>query len=275
VNNYRNKWALITGASSGIGEAFAFALAERGANVVLVARSEAKLKHLAATLAARYGVAAQAIVADLTQAEGVSRTVEEVKQRGLNVDVLVNNAGFGSHGRFEVLDPVREREQVMLNVVAVAELTRAFLPTMLARGQGAILNVASTAAFQPDPYMATYGATKAFVLSFTEALWAENRRTGVDVLAVCAGPTTTNFGEVVGTDDVFVGAMASPERVAREALQALARRRSLVVTGGLRNCLTTFLPRLLPRQTTLRIVERTLKPRADSAQKDRHQPLNA
>lgn len=263
MNNFRGKTALVTGASSGIGEAFAFALAAQGANVILVARSEATLHRLATIVSAKHGVDAHVIVADLARADGVLKTIAEVGQRGLTIDVLVNNAGFGSYGRFETLDPAREREQVMLNVVAVAELTHAFLPAMVARGQGAVMNVASTAAFQPDPYMATYGATKAFVLSFTEALWAENRRTGVDVLAVCAGPTSTNFG----TEEVFSGAMATPERVVADALRALARRRSSVVTGGLNNRMLTMVPRLLPRQLTARIVERTLRPKADPARR--------
>lgn len=262
--DFRGKTALVTGASSGIGEAFAAKLAERGANVVLVARSAAKLQGLADALTARYGVSAAVIAADLARADGVAATVREVQRLGLSVDLLVNNAGFGSHGRFETLEAGREREQVILNVVALAQLTRAFLPEMVARGAGAVLNVASTAAFQPDPYMATYGATKAFVLSFSEALWAENRRTGVNVLAVCAGPTATNFSAVVGTDEVLVGRVARAERVAREALQALSRRRSVVVTGGLQNRLTTLLPRLLPRRTTARIVERILRPKGAS-----------
>ncbi len=260
--DYRGKTVLVTGASSGIGKAFAHAFAGRGANVILVARSEQKLRDLAAELSRVHGVAANVIVADLERENAAGGVKDGVNKLGLSVDVLVNNAGFGTHGRFEALEPEREHAQVMLNVVAVADLTHAFLPAMTARGHGAIINVASTAAFQPDPYMATYGATKAFVLSFSEALWAENRRTGVAVLALCAGATATNFTAVVGTDDVVVGTSASAEGVVQEALRALARGRSSVITGSVYNRLLATLPRLLPRQTTARIVARVLRPRS-------------
>lgn len=260
--SYSGQTALITGASSGIGEAFVHALARRGAGVVLVARSEVKLRTLAAEVSSVYGVAAQVVVADLARENAAAKVVEELQERGLTIDLLVNNAGFGTYGYFEGLEPAREHEEVMLNVVAVADLTRALLPAMTARGRGALINVASTAAFQPVPYMATYGATKAFVLSFSEALSVETRRSGVRVLAVCAGATATNFTAVVGTTEVAVGSLASAERVVEEALTALERGRTIVVTGGLQNRMLALLPRLLPRPITVGIVERLFRPRA-------------
>lgn len=267
--NYRGKTALITGASSGIGEAFARALAERGTNVILVARSETKLQNLAAEMSAKYGIRAEVIVSDLSQAEAVKALVGEVQARHLTVDMLVNNAGFATYGRFEALAPERERSELMLNVVAVTDLTHAFLPAMAARGDGAVINVASLTAFQPNPYMATYGATKAFVLSFTEALWAENRRTGVRVLALCPGRTTSNFDAAAGTEaGGGTSSFTSPERVVQEGLRALERGRSYVLTGGAGNRVLALVPRVLPRETTVQLAERLYRPKPPTSQRN-------
>ncbi|MBV9690639.1 MAG: SDR family NAD(P)-dependent oxidoreductase [Ktedonobacteraceae bacterium] len=156
---YQGRTALVTGASSGIGEAFARALAGRGMNVVLVARSEEKLRALAAELSGQYCVRAEVMAADLGQEQAVQLIEQEVERRGLTIDLLVNNAGFGTYGLFETLSPEREHQEVMVNIAATVALTHAFVPSMTARGQGAVINLSSVAGFQPLPYMAVYGAS--------------------------------------------------------------------------------------------------------------------
>jgi uncharacterized protein len=183
---YQGKTALITGASSGIGRAFAHALARRGMSVVLVARSEERLRALATELSQRYSVRAEVIPADLSQEDAIRQIQLEVQQRGLVIDLLVNNAGFATNGYFETLSPERDHDQVMVDVTSGVDLTHAFVPALLERSSGAaIINVASTAGFQPLPYMAVYGASKAFVLSFSQALAEEYRMHGLRVLARC------------------------------------------------------------------------------------------
>jgi len=178
---------LITGASSGIGEAFARKLAERGHNLLLVARSEDKLINLCNELGRAGSSHAQYFAVDLSLPESPARLFEETVKRDLQIDFLINNAGFGSMGEFATLDPERELNMIDLNVRALVELTHRFLQPMRERKGGVIINVASTAAFQPVPFMTTYAATKAFVLSFSEALWEENRAHGIQVMALCPG----------------------------------------------------------------------------------------
>ncbi len=164
---HHDKTALVTGASSGIGRAFAHALAARGAHLILLARSEETLQALAADLMSRPGIRAEVIVADLSTPDGARRAFEEVERRGLTVDLLINNAGFASYGRFEDIAPERDQAQVMVNVAAVVELAHTCLPGMLARGNGAVINVASIVGYWPGPYESVYAASKAFVLSFS------------------------------------------------------------------------------------------------------------
>ncbi len=259
MKDFAQKTALVTGASSGIGEAFARALAARGAHLVLVARSAAKLEKLAAELAARHGVRATAVPADLARPGAGAALASEIARRGLTIDVLVNNAGFATYGRFEELPPAREAEEVQLNVAAVVDLCHAFYPGMVSRGAGAIVNVASTGAFAPVPRMAVYGATKAFVLSFSEALWYEGRDHGVSVLALCPGATETNFFEVAGNQGMF-GRRHRPEVVVDRALRALARGRSSVVPG-LGNALLIQSMRLSPRDMVTRVAASMTRPR--------------
>ena len=231
------KTALITGASGGIGAAFAEALAAAGCDLVLVARSADKLHALAQQLSQRHGRRVEVVVADLAKASPGARLKKTVDTLGLPVDLLVNNAGFGTTGPFETLDPGREQEEIRLNTGAVVDLSRAFLPAMLAAGSGAIINVASMAAFQPLPYMAVYGATKAFVWSFSDALWGECRGRGVHVMAVCPGPVDTAFFEATGDahlrDTVPRASVVSARQVVDEALRGLRRRNRLVVPGTL------------------------------------------
>ncbi len=253
--------ALITGASGGIGESFARLLAARGMHLVLVARSEDKLRALATELSQAHGVQVEVLAKDLSR-PGAPREVHAAcEARGLPVDLLINNAGFGSHGPFEANAFEKEHEQVMLNVTALVDLTHLFLPAMLSRGAGGVLNVASIAGYQPVPFMAVYAATKAFVLSFTEALWGETRERGVRVSALCPGPVETGFFDAVGSRDVAVGPMATPEQVAAMGLRALEQGRASVIPGW-RNRFQSALPRFLPRGLIVQVAARMMKPRA-------------
>ncbi|HEY0753963.1 MAG TPA: SDR family oxidoreductase [Ktedonobacteraceae bacterium] len=258
---YQGKTALITGASSGIGKAFAQALAARGTNLILVARSENILHELAQQLTQQHGISATVLAADLCKEEALATIQQEVQTRGLSVDLLINNAGFATYGHFETLDAQRDREEVLVNVAAVVELSHAFLPSMVARGAGAIINVASLGSFQPAPYMAVYGASKAFVLSFSEALWAEYRAKGIHVIALCPGPVATSFFDRVGSDEEpAVGAKVKPEMVVMHALRVLERRQRSVVIPGWSNSVLSLLPRMIPRRMTARLVESLLRP---------------
>jgi uncharacterized protein len=250
--------ALITGASSGIGEAFARALAARGDEVVLVARSAGRLEALAADLSAKHGVRAHAIPADLADPGAVAALVAALTARELIVETLINNAGFGTHGEFAALDPARERDEVMVNVLAPVMLTRALLPAMLARKSGAIVNVGSTASFQPVPYMAVYGATKAFVLSFSEALAEEVRAHGVRVVALCPGQTDTAFFE--GIDEARVGRARTTQQVVDTALRALKRGR-VVAIDGFANYALANSNRLAPRRLVARVAAMIERPK--------------
>jgi len=257
---YQGKTALITGASSGIGRAFAHALARRGMSVVLVARSEERLRALATELSERHGIRAEVIPADLSQQEAIRHIQNEVQQRGLTIDLLVNNAGFATNGYFETLSPERDHDEVMVDVTAVVDLTHAFVPALLERSPGAaIINIASTAAFQPLPYMAVYGASKAFVLSFSQALAEEYRTRGLRVLALCPGSTETAFFDVVGEAASF-GRRRAPEQVVATGLRALERGRSVTIDGFF-NTLAAQLTRFFPRRFITRMAGLSIRPR--------------
>ncbi|MFJ3722900.1 SDR family NAD(P)-dependent oxidoreductase [Streptomyces sp. NPDC090045] len=257
---YRGTTALITGASAGLGVEFARQWAERGADVVLVARRVDRLEELAADLERRYGVKARPIAADLARPGAAAALRAELDALGIPVHTLINNAGFGSHGPFAAEDPARISEMIQLNVLAVTELTREFLPALTADGRGALVTVASAAAYQPTPAMAVYGATKAFVLNFTEAVAYETRTSPLRVLAVSPGPVRTEFFDVVGSRDAAVGRMATPEQVVTAARRALDRGRtpaSIVV--GLGNRLSATASALAPRRLALTVAGRALK----------------
>jgi short-subunit dehydrogenase len=185
--SYRGKTALITGATSGIGEAFAQILAARGMNLLLVARSEDKLRAIAQELSEQYGIRAECVPVDLCDVGAAQDVYRRTQALGMTVDLLVNNAGMGTYGSFETLAPSQELEEILLNVAALVDLAHAFVPAMAARQAGGVINVASLAAFQPLPYQTVYGATKAFILSFSLALWAEYRKRGVRIVALCPG----------------------------------------------------------------------------------------
>jgi len=254
-------WAVVTGASSGLGAIFADQLAQRGLSLVLAGRDHARLT----TVAKRVGQAApdvgvELVVGDLGTDAGIDALVADLD--GRVIDVLVNNAGFGTYGPFSEVDAAREHELVAVNVDALVRLTHAVLPRMLARGSGGILNVASTIAFQPGPYQATYGASKAFVLSLSQALWAETRRSGVTVTALCPGPTRTGFVDALGSDvshTAIYRRLAAPEPVVAAGLRALDRGRAVVVPGW-RNRVMSMGARMSPGWLSARIAGRMLRP---------------
>jgi len=254
--------ALITGASAGIGEALARRIAREGRPVALVARAADRLEKLAAEIRQQHRVDAHVLPADLTKAGAVRELADEVGRRGLAVDWLVNNAGFGTIGRFDTLPLERELEEIGLNVVALVELTGRFLPAMVARGWGAVINVSSLASFLPGPYSATYSATKAFVTSFSEAISAELKDTGVSVLCVCPGFTRTEFQERAAIDTSRVPGMAwmSAEEVADQTVRAVGQQ-SLLVNGAL-NAVTATAVKFVPRGILNRVATTLMRPRA-------------
>ena len=249
---------LITGASSGIGAAFARKLAARGRNVLLVARSEDKLIALCNELGRLTSIRAQYLAIDLEQPDAAAQLFEETQKRDLEIDMLINNAGFGSMGDFAKLDLNRELEMLQLNIRVLVDLTHRFLLPMRERKRGTIINVASTAAFQAVPYMATYAATKAFVLSFSEALWDENRAHGVHVMALCPGVTETNFFEAAKIDRPPMRTIQTAEEVVEAALRGLSRQKSVVVSGWT-NWLTVEAERFVPRNTVTKVAGKALR----------------
>lgn len=253
--------ALITGASSGIGEAFARKLASLGRNVFLVARSEDKLISLCNELGRTKSIRAQYLSLDLSQPGAPEKLFAEIEKRGLTVDLLVNNAGFGAQDDFAEIDLSRQLNMVDLNIKALVDLTYRFLQPMRRRKQGAIINVASTAGFQPVPFMAIYAATKAFVLNFTEALWEENRLHGINVMALCPGVTETNFFAAAAMQHPTMRVAQSPEDVVETALRGLTRRKSLTISGWT-NFFMVEAERFVPRSLILKLTGRALRPAA-------------
>lgn len=251
---------LITGASSGIGRELARLFARDGAELVLVARSEDRLHELAGELEAECGARAQVLPADLSQPASPGEIAETLGQRHIQVDVLVNNAGFAAHGPVAEIGAGPQLEMIEVNVAALTRLTAMLLPGMLERRRGAILNVASTAAFQPGPYEAVYCATKAYVLSFTEALAEEVRGSGVRVSCLAPGATDTGFAARAGTlsSRLFQRGVMDAGRVARAGHAGIRRGKPLVIPG-LRNRVQVFSVRLAPRTFAARVAGRLLK----------------
>jgi len=249
---------LITGASSGIGEVFARKLAARGRNVLLVARSEDKLITLCNELGRSNSIRAQYVALDLSKPESPARLFEEAEKRRMTVDMLINNAGFGSMGDFATLDLERELNMIDLNIKSLLELTYRFLAPMRERRQGAIINVASTAGFQAVPFMTTYAATKAFVLSFSEALWEENRPHGIKVMALCPGVTETNFFEAARGHKPPARMAQSPEDVVETALRGIAHGKSHIISGWTNRAMVEA-ERLAPRSLVTRMAGRMMR----------------
>jgi len=255
---YRGRWALVTGASAGIGLAFAHRLAERGMHLVLSARREERLRALAEELRGKHGVQTAVVPADLGEA-GSAGPLWARASEGRRIHLLVNNAGFGAQGLFHDLPLDRQVEMMQLNCTSLLELAHHALRAMRPAGEGGIVNVASLASFQPVPNLATYAAGKAFVLSLSQALWAENRDAGVRVLALCPGRTPTEFQEVAGTgstDGSF--GVRTPEQVVDAGLRALERGDHTVVPG-LENYLASWLVRIVPRSPLTRALKAAVR----------------
>jgi len=262
----RNSTALITGASAGIGAEIARELARRGHNVVLVARRKQRLNELAQELSAEYGVRAESVASDLSKPASRSRIPGRITQLGLEVEILVNNAGFATGGPFVDSDPGRELEQVQVLVEAVVALTSTFLPQMVDRGRGAVLNVASTAGMQPLPYGAGYSAAKAYVLTFSEAIHQEVAGRGVTVTALCPGPVETEFWDVAdwqaggrSFEKAFPAKVSAPD-VARAGVDGLDAGRRVVVPG-LPMRAAMLASRYVPHAVKLPVVERVMRRR--------------
>ncbi len=254
--------ALITGASGGIGKCFAQKLAAKNTNLIIVARSEDKLNALAQALQQQYKINVEVIVKDLTEASAAREVFDATQAKGLTVDLLINNAGFGDYGEFAQTDGDRQIQMIQLNNVVLVDLTHKFLPQMRERGSGSIINVSSIAAFQPIPYLSVYAASKAFVRSFSEALWAENRQYGVRVLVVSPGPTETNFFEEANFPPALARnakSMSTPEEVVDEAMKALENGNAAVVVGGIVSKFITTLSNIVPRETLLNVLEKQFK----------------
>ena len=259
MDAWRGKWALVTGASAGIGWELARQLAAGGAHLVLTARRKDRLEQLAAELSGKHRVRAEVFAADLARPGAPDEIFAFTEAKGIGVELLINNAGFGAYGEFHKIPLHRHLEMAQVNVAAVVHLTHLYLPQMVARRCGDILIVASTAAFQAVPYISAYAATKAFDLLFAEGLAEEMRPYGIRICALCPGTTESEFHKVAGQPDRLVRVREGAEKVARVGLQALARGKSYVISGGL-NYLSTHSQRLAPRRLVTRAAAALFKP---------------
>jgi short-subunit dehydrogenase len=248
--DYKNKTAVVTGASSGLGVEYARELAKRGSDLVLVARRKEALHELAAQLKKDHGVKVETVALDLSTPTSAKRLIAELKNLKLEPQILINNAGFGTSGRFATERAETVQDEIQLNVGTLVELTHAALPAMIAAKSGAIVNIASTAAYQPVPGMAVYAATKAFVLSFTSAVWGETKNTGVRVLAVSPGATATSFFDVAGAKPST--ALAPISDVIDATFKALdaGKPRPSIIVGG-RNTFMATLSKFMPTKLVI------------------------
>ena len=251
----KSSYALITGASTGLGKIFAEALAARGMNVVLVARSQDALTALAERIEKRYAVQAISISADLTNRDAPRQIKAELDRKNIEVDLLINNAGLGLSGNFLSHDLQKEEAEIQVNVQSLVALSHLFGNAMAARGKGGIINIASNASFQPLPYMATYAATKAFALSFSEALQYELADKGVHVMASCPGPTATSFFEGTSTN-LLAKDLDSSESVVQNTLKAFEQMKTVTYPGRASVRVASWISRLLPRASVVRLAAR-------------------
>lgn len=247
-------WALVTGASGGLGHAFSRYLAASNHNLVLTGRRTDVLEELADQLRQEHGIQATTESVDLSDPKATAALTDDLAERGIQIETLINNAGFGTIGEVAALDPHRLAGEVAVDCQAVVQLCSTLLPGMIAHHRGTIVNVASTASFQPMPGFATYAAAKAFVLSFSRALWHETRSTGVRVTAICPGPTRTAFFDIAG-DGNFPGLRRRPDQVVETTFEALRRNRPQVVDGVV-NKVQTALSSALPTRLTAAVAGR-------------------
>jgi len=261
MDTWKGKWALVTGASAGIGAALAGELAGGGTHLVLTARRKSRLEELAQRLRARHAIQTEIVTADLAQPVAPEELYRFTQQKGIEIELLVNNAGFGQFGEFHRVETTRLLEMVQVNCSAVLHLTRLFLPGMVARGRGDVLIVASTAAFQAVPYISTYAATKGFDLLLAEGLAEEMKPYGIRVCGLCPGTTTSEFHEVAGHPARIKRREESAEKVARTGLAALAAGKSYVISG-VGNYLGAQGERLVPRRFVTRIAAKMFRPNA-------------
>jgi short-subunit dehydrogenase len=258
-------FAVITGASTGIGRELALVCAGAGYDVVLIARNAQALETLAAEIGSNNGTVVRVLPADLSIAGAPGEILRTLQDILPDVEILINNAGFGLRGFFSTLDTARQMEMIQVNISALTHLTRLFLPSLLARGKGRILNVASTAAFQPGPLMTVYYATKAYVLSFSEALHNEVRDRGVTVTTLCPGPTATEFQERAGMSGTKLfggGRVMDAKSVARIGFDAMMAGRPAVIAGRL-NAFVAFMTRFVPRQFAANLARRLQERRGE------------
>jgi short-subunit dehydrogenase len=258
MDNWRGKWALVTGASAGIGVALAQELAAGGTNLVVTARRKDRLEELAHSLGAKHKVKTEVFVADLGEPNSPGKVFAFTSQKGIEIDLLINNAGFGQYGEFPSVDTQRLLDMVQVNCSAVVHLTRLYLPEMVARRRGDVLILASTASFQAVPYISTYAATKAFDLLFAEGLAEEMKPYGIRVCALCPGSTESEFHVVSGQKN-FMRRAETAEKVARTGLKALAAGKSYVISG-LGNYLGAHGERLVPRRFVSKLAAGMFKP---------------
>jgi short-subunit dehydrogenase len=264
MNRWHGKWALITGASAGIGTALARELAAGGTNLVLTARRRDRLAGLATELSGKHNIRTLTCVADLEQPLGPQQIFSFTEEKNIAVDLLVNNAGFGAYGEFQKVALERLLAMTQLNVTAVVHMTHLYLPGMIARGSGDILIVASTAAFQAVPYISTYAATKTFDLHFAEGLAEEVREYGVRVCALCPGSTDTEFFQVAGQRNHTSRDPETPEKVAHVGLAALAAGKTSVISG-FKNRVGAEAVRFVPRRVVARIAGGMFRPKDKQA----------
>ncbi|MGB6200300.1 MAG: SDR family oxidoreductase [Candidatus Acidiferrales bacterium] len=260
MDTWRGKWALVTGASAGIGKALATELAAGGANLVLTARRRDRLEQLSGELSAKHGVRAEVCPADLGTPSAPREIFDFTLSRGIEIDTLINNAGFGASGESTGIPIERQLEMIQVNCAAVTHLTHLYLAGMVARRRGYILILASTAAFQGVPYLSLYAATKCFDLLFAEGLAEEVRQYGVRVCALCPGQTASEFGDVAGTADHKRPGQETAEKVAHVGLIALAKGKSFVISGAMNN-LANLSERLMPRSVVASFAGKMYRPK--------------
>ena len=260
LDSYNDRWALVTGASSGIGAEFATRLAGRGMHLVLAARRTERMSALAEELVTKHGTKCHIVTIDLSIPGASEKLIEEVNRQDIQIELLINNAGFGMVGEIETTDPADVLRLLNLNICTLTDLTYRVLPGMLERGHGAVINLSSVAAFQPVAFMSAYSASKSFVLHFSEALWAEARSRGVTVMALCPGVTATEFFDVAGAPGWLARhSFQTPFQVVKYGIRALERRRQYVIPNW-KDYIISMLVRLTTRRTAVNESKRYFRP---------------